>query len=162
MSKVKIGGQEHDILLFEHVCNELLKKYNTIISSERYQNEANAKREQVDALYKERRAELLNFKNAGICTEEEYSERYRQLSQNEIIEKIVLPKTVPDAFIYYCAWTLLKKSGVWPFIKPFRSFRHMYRNIVRGEGVAIIQFIMSEVFGYKVNVDDPDNKKKAN
>ena len=162
MDVVKIGGVDRKILLREFVCNKLLVKYNEIISSQNYQNESNRKLAEIKNKYEQLRTSLREYLDRGICTDAEYADRYKKLGQEEIIESMVIPKTVPDSFLYYCAWRLLVKSGIWPFRKPFRSYRHMYKNMLRGEAVAIVQFILSQVFGYKVTIDDPDSKKKTN
>jgi hypothetical protein len=39
----------------------------------------------------------------------------------------------------------------------------MYKNIARGEGVRIVEFILSQVFNYRVQIDDDlkEAKKKV-
>lgn len=160
MDQVTIGGEKHKICLYEYLCFDLLKRYNKIISDPKYQRESSKKLSEIERNHDNIRKELKALLDGGLCTKEEYQERLKQDMRDEAIEKIVLPKVVPDTFVYWCVWKLLKKSGIWPFRKPFRSARHMRRRIIRGEGIAIMQLVMREVFGYRVNVDDEESIKK--
>lgn len=55
-------------------------------------------------------------------------------------------------------YKLLEKRGVWPFKKPFRSFRHMCKSIEKDEVEDMVYFINVNIFDMPVKED----KQKGN
>lgn len=63
------------------------------------------------------------------------------------------PIVVSNDFFFKCTWLILKKRGVWPFRKPFRSRRVMVKNILNHEYQAIVDFISNTTLDYKAKVN---------
>lgn len=64
-----------------------------------------------------------------------------------------------DYFVFKTLWIALDKSGVWPFRKPFRSFRKMCRSLY-AEEYAAITIIVMDILGIKH--DEPEDKETKN
>lgn len=84
--------------------------------------------------------------------------RMRELYQHKAEEEAEALKSyrfiLPAEFFYRIAYKLLVKSGVWPFRKPFRSWRQIKRVIHHDEIISLITFIGKEILPGAVKTPD--------
>lgn len=69
---------------------------------------------------------------------------------------------MPDKFFFWALFTLLDKRGFLFWKKPFRSVRHISKNILRDEAMAIVKFIGEGVLYTRTEAqasEAPEEKK---
>jgi hypothetical protein len=159
MDTVTVGGKEVQVRLREMVCMNIARKFNRIQSTSSQIRRKNMSVAKIKEMFEESRDDMKKLFDAGGMNEQEYQERYRASIRAENIQIKATRIIIPDVFYYWAVWKVMVKRGIWPFRSPFRSFRHMRKEIERGEAIAVIQFINEKIFGYKTILDD-DSKKK--
>lgn len=72
-------------------------------------------------------------------------------------------KVMPNWFFYWSVWQVIVKRGFWLWKKPFRSRRHMAKQIGRDEFMDIIHFVGNTILEIPIkdkNEYKEDTKKK--
>ena len=69
---------------------------------------------------------------------------------------------IPNDFYFWTVWTILKKSGPWPFRKPFRSKREMIKQIRQDEFQSMLDLAGRDILKLKWYEDrEQGNEKKC-
>lgn len=67
-----------------------------------------------------------------------------------------------DYFIFWCLWKVVLKKGFWPFRKPFRSLRHMMKEVRWDEFQNLFEFISVRVVGNQPMKKTEETEEKKN
>ena len=105
----------------------------------------------VDMRY-EKHFEVLKFYNRHITEQKAIFKKINGRDADPIKDQI----TISNYIFFEMVYMFLKKSGAWPFRKPFRSANHMNKNILKSEVMGIVNFINKFVF------DMPEGKEPGN
>jgi hypothetical protein len=143
------------------MCQEIMLDFNKVFNANKYDTKKNKQAADIKALFEQQRADLLTLKDSGAFTESEYTDNYKKLTAQESSMLVAVKTTIPDKYFFNAAWKVLEKRGVWPFRKPFRSERHMIREMDKDEATGAVRMIGEKILGYQTTVED-DKKKASN
>ncbi|HAJ78411.1 MAG TPA: hypothetical protein DCO75_01450 [Fibrobacteres bacterium] len=173
METLIIAGKEVRIKEFELKINGIMREYWDILSGinsweskssivRKYLRQKNNQIKGIKNFIQSRRDELTKFFDAKTLSEEDYVIKLDNLAFTEVDLINKVKSEIPPNFFYESTWKLLVKRGIWPFKKPFRSYRQMMKNAERPEMMNAIKYIGEKVLGYKTNIDELPEKKSTN
>lgn len=142
MQTIKIGGVDREIILRHRQVNRFKRQYNRIYSYQfnKLVNDTYPDKKVLKGLSQDEMMELVK-KNANIFSQASFS--------------------IPDWFWYQIVYVSLVKRGVWPFRRPYRSWRDMAQDIRKDEYFAIVHFVASQILDLNVPVVKEVDKKKG-
>jgi len=172
METITIGGKEVQIKQFELQTREIIKEYFDVMNGiaswksdsklvMKYLMEKQKALDGIDLFYRDRRNELDEFWEKKIISDDDYSAKLDEISQAAIDLKEKIRNEIPQDFFFESTWKLIVHRGVWPFRKPFRSYRKMIKQAERPELMNCVKFIGEKVLGFKTNIEEIDGQKKT-
>lgn len=162
MDTLKIGGVEHEVRFRYVTCQDIMLKFNKVFTANKYDPAKNRNVADLRKMFNEQRSDLLIQKEAGNIGDDEYRNMFKKLTAHESSMISAVRVSIPDRYFFEAAWRVLEKRGVWPFRKPFRSMRHMIREMNKDEAAGAVQMIGEKILGYKTEVQTDDKKKQEN
>jgi len=160
MEKVIIGGEERDVRLLTEVCDGIFKEFYQAYAKNKNNPRTNKAIAEIKQLYDEQRRELLQAYEGGVLTKEDFDLRALKMQTAEFDTLDKMKVNIPKKYFYDAIWKVLVKKYFWPFRKPFRSKRHMVKNMELHEGIQVITFIGQKILGFKTEDETASSKKK--
>lgn len=155
MDIIKIGGRDCEVRFKYVQCQKIIKKFNKIFTDNKYDAKKNKAIKNIIKLYADQYEEIKKMQEANVLSDDEYQKKYKELVSQESQMIAATKSMIPDTYFFEATWDVLVKRGYWIFKKPFKSMKHMIREIDKDEAVAVIHIIGSKILGY-----DTDEEKK--
>jgi len=172
METIVIAGKNVQIKQFELQTREILKDFKDVLNGiaswdsknrkvKKYIKQKDRAVKQLDDFYNPRMDELSEFLVNGVITKEEHDKSVNELLETKVQLAAKIRDEIPNDFFFESTWKLIVHRGIWPFRKPFRSYRQMIKQAEHPELMNCVKFIGEKVLGYKTNIEEIDGQKKT-
>lgn len=159
---INIGGKQVEVRRKEYIKNQIVRRFNEVYSSQKRKDLEERNVAAIREIAEGQRKVAQESVNANILTPEEYKAALEKISADQLTNELAIKTSIPNTYFYWAAWKLIVKKGVWPFMKPFRSYRQMCKEIEMDETMEVVRFIGSKILKYPTVINESTQEKKTN
>lgn len=133
MQEEKIGGKDVQIRLKDTTCKMIIDKFNEVRLSKKHNDFIEKKIKELDEIFNNSFQYYDDCISKDVVSDDEYQNAKSEMNKLKMQEIFKLKNLLTDDVYMWAIYQLIEKKGIWPFRYPFRSFRHMRREIEKDE-----------------------------
>lgn len=160
--QIKIGGRDVEVRRREYICRLIMKRFNEVYTSQKRKIQEEQELAAIQIVYQKQLESVQEFKDKGVITDQEYKDTVSKIHVENIKNQMATRTSIPTKYFYWAIWKIIIKHGIWPFRQPFRSYRHMTKEIENDEAIEIVKYIGEKIMRYPTTIDAELDKKKVN